>query len=69
MLGNLRRGSSFEYTSKLQRMFVDKALSRELHTGYMRVRSRPVGLLRGYYCITRICGGDKCKCKDPTMMI
>ncbi len=37
MLSNLRKASGFEYTSKLQRMFVDKALSRELHTGYMQV--------------------------------
>lgn len=30
-----RQISGFEYTSKLQRMFVDKALSRDLHTGYV----------------------------------
>ncbi len=39
MLDNLRKASGFEYTSKLQRMFVDKTLSRELHTGYIRVRT------------------------------
>jgi cullin 1 len=35
MLANMRRTSGFEYTSKLQRMFVDKQLSRDLHTGYV----------------------------------
>ncbi|KAG5180870.1 Cullin [Tribonema minus] len=35
MLDNMRRISGFEFTSKLQRMFVDKTLSRDLHTGYM----------------------------------
>ncbi|CAN0307610.1 unnamed protein product [Ascophyllum nodosum] len=50
MLRNMRKISGFEYTSKLQRMFVDKALSRDLHTGYVEwqasVRTR-VGLLGG----------------------
>jgi DNA-binding transcriptional ArsR family regulator len=40
MLANLRKISGFEFTSKLQRMFVDKALSRELHTGYVQWQER-----------------------------
>ncbi|CAM9416688.1 unnamed protein product, partial [Ectocarpus fasciculatus] len=45
MLKNMRKISGFEYTSKLQRMFVDKTLSRDLHTGYVewqekRIRER-----------------------------
>ncbi|CAN0112357.1 unnamed protein product, partial [Hapterophycus canaliculatus] len=32
--------SGFEFTSKLQRMFVDKALSRDLHTGYVEWQVR-----------------------------
>lgn len=31
----LRQTSGFEYTSKLQRMSVDKTLSKDLHTGYV----------------------------------
>ncbi|CAM9125978.1 unnamed protein product [Chrysoparadoxa australica] len=50
MLANMRKISGFEYTSKLQRMFVDKALSRDLHTGYVdwqerRARQRHSALL------------------------
>ncbi|CAM9386669.1 unnamed protein product, partial [Phaeothamnion confervicola] len=40
MLANMRRVSGFEFTSKLQRMFVDKALSTHLHTGYVEWQER-----------------------------